>query len=165
MQKVSLHLYWNSSTSTTLEKREYVEQNFKLTPNTQTRLFRKKDAFTSAKKCLFRVEGAGKPVDEFWAQIEVPLLQKFEEQRSLGCIVHRRHLLNFIYQICAELGINLVFEAQKRKWGSPKKLLRQRVNRFCKKHGIRMKNASRQLHKQPKVTVSVNIIANHAMKI
>lgn len=143
--------YWNSSTATTPKKREFVERTFRLTPNTQSRIFRKKNAFTTAKKRLFRLEGGGRPVDEFWAKIEGPLLQRFEERRDLGCIVHKRHLINFVHQICAELDINIALEGEKRKWGNPGKLIRLRIDRFCKKHKIRMKKASRQLHKKPKV--------------
>ena len=71
----------------------------------------------------------------------------------MGCIVHKRHLVNWIFDICGELNINLAAEGAKRKWKSPAKLLRQRIDRFCKKHKIVMKRASRQVHKDPKVRI------------
>ena len=143
--------YWRTSNASTPEKRRHVEETFKLTPNTQSRLFAKKDAFVKAKKCLFRVEGGGRHTDEFWAPIEAKLLERFSAKRAMGCIVHKRHLLTYVFEICAELNVNLAEEGERRKWKSAPKVLRQRIDRFCLKHKIRMKRASRQLHKNPQV--------------
>ena len=143
--------YWKTSTASTPEKTKHIEATFKLTPNTQTRLFRDKDRFSAAKKRLFRTEGGGRHQDEFWVEIEKRLLDKFTARRALGCIVHRRHLINFVYTICAELDINLIVEAEKRKWKNPAQVIRKRVDRFCKRNKIKTKRASRQLHKEPKV--------------
>ena len=85
-------------------------RQFKLTPNTQDRILRKKDSFTNAHRRLFRAEGAGRPTDEWWIPVETNLLKRFSEQRDLGCIVHRRHLVTFVHEFCAENGINLVQE-------------------------------------------------------
>ena len=142
--------FWQSSNASSPEKRSYIERNFKLTPNTQSRLFRKIN--NPVKKSLkFRDKGAGRKMDEFWARIEQPLLDKFKFRRSLGCIVHRRHLANWVYLICAELGMNLAEEAEKQKWKSPPKVIRQHIARFCGRNKIFMKPASRQLHKAPEV--------------
>ena len=143
--------YWKKSNAVTPEKRAYVEKNFHLTPNSQSRLFRAKSDFNVAKKRLFRLEGGGRNVDEFWTKIEEKLVSKFKTRREMGCIVHRRHLVLFVYEICAELQINLDLEAKKRKWKSPGKIIRQRVDRFCKKWKIKMKRAARQCHKDPQV--------------
>ena len=119
--------------------------------NTQSRLFRKKAKFTAAKKCLFWSEGAGRHTDDVLAQIEAQVLQKFEAQRALGCVVHRRHLVNFFCSSCAELGINLIAEAEKRKWKNPERNIFLRIDRLCARKKIKSKPASRQLHKQPGV--------------
>ena len=141
--------YWETTSAPTPEKRKYVEQNFHLTPNTQTRLFAKKDSFSSARKCLFRVAGAGRPTDKTWSTIEEKLLQKFSARRAMGIIVLKRHLIDFVFEICAETGINLA--AQGQGWATTPKLLRLQIDRFCVKNKIKMKRASRQLHKNPKV--------------
>ena len=144
--------YWNSSTATTPEKRSYVEKHFKLTPNSQTRLFRKKHSVSNAKKRLFREEGGGRKTDEFWVRIEEKLLTKFTARRAMGARVHKRHVVNFVYEACAELEISLAAEGEKRGWKAPAKLIRQRVDRFCRKFKIKMKRASRQYHKDPEVS-------------
>jgi hypothetical protein len=143
--------YWSTSTATTPEKSQFVEQHFKLTPNTQTRLFRKKNPNPRAKNRLFREEGGGRKTDQFWEQIEQQILAKFTSRRKMGCIVHKRHLVNFVFEACALNEINLAAEGEKRGWKALAKLIRQRVDRFCRKFKIRMKRASRQCHKDPKV--------------
>ena len=143
--------YWTTASASTPEKQKYVEKNFHLTPNTQSRLFAKKDSFSSARKCLFNVAGAGRPTDETWTKIEEKLLERFRARRSMGIMVHKRHLINLVFEICADLDVNLAAEDQKNGWKSSPKLLRQKVDRFCIKHRIKMKRASRQLHKNPKV--------------
>ena len=90
-------------------------------------------------------------MDDVFAEIKILLLKKFEDRRDLGCIVHRRHLVNDVYSICTELGVNLIVEAEKHQWKNPAKVIRQRVDRFCTRNKIRNKRASRQLHKQPEV--------------
>ena len=145
--------YWASSSASTPEKRKYIEANFHLTPSTQSRLFSRQKEFSSARKCLFRVAGGGRPSDETWTKIEEKLLEKFKARRAMGCMVHKRHLLNFVFEICAEMDINLAIEGQK-GWKSSPKQLRQKIDRFCKTNKIVMKRASRQLHKDPQVRKS-----------
>ena len=146
--------YWASSTASTPEKRKFVEEKYKLTPNSQSRLFSQRKSFSSARKCLFRVAGAGRPADEAWTKIEDLLLKKFTARRAMGCLVHKRHLMNFVFEICGELDINLAIEGQK-GWKATPKQLRQKVDRFCRKHKIKMKRASRQLHKNPRVRIDL----------
>ena len=97
-----------------------------MTPNTQDRILRKKDTFSNARCRLFRAEGAGRPIDEWWIPVEAELLKRFTEQRELGCIVHRRHLVTFVHKICAKKGINLVREDTESK--DPTKALRRRID-------------------------------------
>ena len=145
--------FWNSSTLSTPEKQKHVELRFHLTPNTQTRVFRNKDTISKAKRSLpFRAEGAGRETDEFWLPIEERLLIKFQERRAMGCVVKIRHLLEFVYQICAEIGFNIALEAQKRQWVDTREVLRKRVGRFMEKYKIIDKRASRQIHKNAKVS-------------
>jgi hypothetical protein len=143
--------YMETSKATTPERRAYLQRTFSLTPKTQNRLFKKKDKFKSAKKCLFREKGGGRPVDEFWKKIEVDLLKRFLEQRAAGAQVQRRHLLAFVYQICADLNINLATLAQEKGWKNPTRVLQNRIIRFCRQNEIKMKRASRQVHKDQEV--------------
>ena len=146
--------FWNTSTLSTPEKRKHVENRFHLTPNTQSRVFRKKDTAIKAKRSLtksFRVEGGGREVDAFWIPIEEGLLLKFKERRAMGAVVKIRHLLEFVYEICAEKGFDIALEAQKRQWENTREVLRKRVGRFLEKYKIVDKRASRQINKNEKV--------------
>ena len=143
--------FWKSSTASTPEKRQYVEKHFHLTPTSQSRLFANKEKFSTARKCLFRVAGAGRPVGETWAKIEEKLLEKFTRRREMGILIHKRHLMNYVFEICSELQINLAVEGSKNGWRATPKLLCQQIDWFCKNNDITMKRASRQLHKKPKV--------------
>lgn len=147
--------FWNSSSASSPEKRSLIQSKFKLSPNTQSRLFRKKDTFPAARKRLFRVEGAGRHVDKTFVQIETRVMRKFKASRKKGCFVHRRHMVNFFYASCAELGINLIEEAEKREWKFPAIVIRKRIDRLCKREKIVMKTASRQLHKGSKVRIHI----------
>ena len=150
-QKKKAMAYFKSSSTSTPEKKAYIEKNFHLTPNTQSRLFRRQNQFMAAKKSLFRVKGGGRKIDEFWKKIEERLLVKFKAQRDAKAIVHRRHLLGFVYQICAKLEINLASLAESRNWKDVENNLRKRIRRFCIRHKIKMKKCSRQLHKDSQV--------------
>ena len=150
-KKRSAIKYWETSTASTPEKRQHIEKTFKLTPKSQLRLFAKKEAFSKAKKCLFRIEGGGRNADEFWAPIEAKLLERFKARRAMGCIVLKTHLVNLVFSICGEMGINLAEEEKRRGWKSAPKLIRQRIDRFCVREKIVLKRASRQLHKNPAV--------------
>ena len=149
--KIKAIKYWGSTDASPEEKTDHIEKNFKLTPRTQARLFQK--LACPAKRTLkYRDEGAGRHMDEFWARIEGPLLEKFTARRQQKAMVHRRHLINWVFDICGELQINLVDEARMRGWTSVSEVIRKRVARFLIKHRIKKKKATRQLNKEPKVS-------------
>ena len=50
--------------------------------------------------------------DKMWWPIEEKLLQKFQAREALGCLVHHRHLVEFVYEIGAETDLNLDLESR-----------------------------------------------------
>ena len=63
----------------------------------------------------------------------------------------RSHLLTWVIDICFTVGVDLEALEKERGWKDFKKNLRYRILRFCRRHKIRMKRASRQVYHDPKV--------------
>ena len=123
-----------------------------MTPNTRTRLFRQMKNL-SAEKGTFRAKGAGRKFDEWWTQLEPHLLKKFEEHRAAGAVVLRSHLFVWAIGICRDLEIDLNKLKLEREWKDFRANLRKRIIAFCKRNKIKMKRASRQVYKDPKVII------------
>ena len=106
---------------------------------------------TAACAIFFREEGGGRKLDPWWEQVEPHLLARFQSHRAAGCVVLRCHLFVWVLEICCELGIDLDKLKIERGWKDFRANLRRRVCQFCKRNKIKMKRASRQVYKDPKV--------------
>ena len=94
-------------------------------------------------------------MDEWWEKVEPILLQRFQQHRDAGAVVHYSHLIVFVLEISAELGIDLTQIERERGWKDLHTNIRLRVSKFCVRNKIRMKRASRQVNKDPKVRVAL----------
>ena len=54
---------------------------------------------TKRRNASSRIWAAVGPQMFYWARIEEKLLARFETRRKLGCIVNRRHLVLYVYEI------------------------------------------------------------------
>ena len=124
-------------------------------PNTQARLFRKlKEKPAKAppsKRRLFRDEGGGRKLDEWWAKIEPYLLERFKLHRDAGAVVLRSHLYVWVIQICGEVDIDLNQIKAERQWKNFRTNVRPRILTFCKRNKIKV--ASSQVYKDPQVNM------------
>lgn len=148
--------YLKSTTDLTPEKKKTLQDQFSMSPNTQDRLFRslqKSGASANnsrAKKRLFREEGGGRKLDNWWQEVEPHLLRRFKTYRDAGSVVLRSHIVGWVIEICHQIGIDLAKLRKERQWKNFRGNLKLRVRRFCKRKDIKMKRASRQLYKNPK---------------
>ena len=150
--------YLQTTTDSTPEKTATLEKRFSLTPKSQQRIIRsleKKKAAKRSKRRLFRDVGGGRKLDKWWVQVEPVLLQRFKTHRSAGCVVLPSHLYVWTIEICFDVGIDLEQLKLERRWKDFRNSLRKRIRSFCSRNNIKMKRASRQVFRDPKVGTNV----------